>query len=207
MKQHNGFIQVYSELGQGSLFRVYFPSLSSDVSEKGHDSSLSVSPVELRGTEIILFAEDHDSIREMVRQALISFGYRVLAATDGRQALSLCETDTPALAVLDIVMPRLGGPATATELLTRFPKLPILFTSGYTERSASVEAELPFSHYLQKPYSPTALGRVIRQILGEAQRSTPASQGIIPPHDHIGFFTLTRVACGARKTSKTSPWW
>jgi two-component system, cell cycle sensor histidine kinase and response regulator CckA len=175
VKQHNGFIQVYSEPGQGSLFRVYFPSLSSDAAEKGHDSSLSVSPVELRGTEIILFAEDHDSIREMVRQALISFGYRVLAATDGRQALSLCETDTPAMAVLDIVMPRMGGPATAIELLARFPKLPILFTSGYTERSASAEAELSSSHYLQKPYSPTALGRVIRQMLGEAPTATPVS--------------------------------
>lgn len=112
-----------------------------------------------------------NAIREMVRQALIGFGYRVLAATDGHQALSLCETEVPALAVLDVVMPRMGGPATAARLLERYPAMPIFFTSGYSEKSTLAEAKLGHSHYLQKPYSPSALGRVIRNILSEMGQS------------------------------------
>src|SRR5208283_1684441 len=76
---------------------------------------------------------DHDSIREMARQSLVNFGYRVLAANDGEQAVRLCEEEKPSLAILDVVMPHLGGPATAAQLLARFPGLPILFTSGYSE--------------------------------------------------------------------------
>ena len=91
----------------------------------------SSKAMNLRGTETILLAEDHDSIREMARQSLVSFGYRVLAANDGEQAVRLCDEERPSLAVLDVVMPRLGGPATAAQLLARFPDLPILFTSGY----------------------------------------------------------------------------
>jgi two-component system, cell cycle sensor histidine kinase and response regulator CckA len=166
VKQHAGFVQVYSELGQGSLFRVYFPSLAEDLSAGPTDAEAAIAHEGLRGSEVILFAEDHDSIREMVRQALIGFGYRVLAATDGQQALSLCEGEIPALAVLDVVMPRLGGPATASRLLERYPAMPILFTSGYSEKSNLIAERLRHSHYLQKPYSPTALGRVIRDILG-----------------------------------------
>lgn len=103
----------------------------------------------------------------------MSLGYRVLAATDGQQALSLCEDEIPALAVLDIVMPCLGGPATAAQLFERYPQIPILFTSGYSEKSGALEAQIPRSHYLQKSYSPTALARVTRGILGEAKSSQP----------------------------------
>ena len=120
---------------------------------------------QLRGGETILLAEDHDSIREMARQVLASLGYRVLAAGDGEQALRLCEKDSPALAVLDVIMPRMGGPATASQLQARFPGIPILFTSGYSENTGSGASLVPASHYLQKPYSPIALGRAIRDLL------------------------------------------
>jgi len=166
VKQHNGFIQVYSEAGQGSLFRVYFPVLSKETAEGQAGREVAVHPNDLRGREVILIAEDHDSIREMVRQALISFGYRVLAATDGHHALSLCENEAPALAVLDVVMPGLGGAATAAKLRERYPQMPVLFTSGYSERSSALSSVLPSPHYLEKPYSPTTLCRAIRKILG-----------------------------------------
>jgi DNA-binding response OmpR family regulator len=127
----------------------------------------------VRGSETVLLAEDHDSIREMARQALVQLGYRVLAAVDGEEALKLCETETPALAILDLVMPKLSGPETAAKLAARFEKLPILFTSGYSQESKSMETAAHSARYLQKPYSPSTLGRMVREILDQAK--APAS--------------------------------
>jgi CheY-like chemotaxis protein len=169
VKQHGGFIHVYSEPEHGSLFRVYLPVLESGVADSTAAPSDTSQAMSLRGTETILLAEDHDSIREMARQSLVSFGYRVLAANDGEQAMRLCEEERPSLAILDVVMPHLGGPATAAQLLARYPDLPILFTSGYTESSRLGVSQSPDSRYLQKPYSPTTLGRTIREILGSPQ--------------------------------------
>ena len=166
VKQHGGFIHVYSEAGHGSLFRVYLPAMESAVSEGAPTTVGITGAINLRGTETILLAEDHDSIREMARQSLVNFGYRVLAANDGEQAVRLCAEEKPSLAILDVVMPHLGGPAAAAQLLARFPGLPILYTSGYSESSRLGGAVTADSRYLQKPYSPTALGRAIREILG-----------------------------------------
>jgi DNA-binding response OmpR family regulator len=98
-------------------------------------------------------------------------GYRVLCAANGEEALQLCVQENPALAILDVVMPRMGG--TATALRARLARLPVLFTSGYSEATGVTASQLPNSHYLQKPYSPTSLVRVIRRILdGEGQEET-----------------------------------
>lgn len=165
MKQHGGFIHVYSEPWQGSLFRVYLPAIDGTnpaITEKIRSADFS-GCARLDGTETILPAEDHDSVREMARQWLVNLGYQVLAAVNGEEATRRCEREVPALAILDVVMPRMGG--TATHLRERFSTLPILFTSGYTESTGVAASLLPNSYYLQKPYSPTALGRVIRKIL------------------------------------------
>jgi CheY-like chemotaxis protein len=119
----------------------------------------------LRGSETVLIADDHDSIREMVRQTLASLGYGVLCAANGKEALRLCEQNTPQIAVLDVVMPRLGGTATADKLLVRFPDLRVIFTSGYSRDRDERTANLSQASYLQKPYSATRLGRLVRDIL------------------------------------------
>ena len=151
------------------MFRVYLPAIESAGQEGTSPAADISSLMSLRGTETILLAEDHDSIREMARQSLMNFGYRVLAANDGEQAVRLCDNEKPSLAILDVVMPHLGGPATAARLLARFPGLPILFTSGYSEYFRPEVSEVPTSRYLQKPYSPASLGRAIREILGNPQ--------------------------------------
>ncbi|MBS1841661.1 MAG: response regulator [Acidobacteria bacterium] len=165
VKQHGGFVHVYSEVGQGTLFRVYLPSSASEGIPAAANLNVTVIASQPHGTELVLLAEDHESIREMARHTLMNLGYRVLSAADGEEALQLVEREKPALAVLDVVMPKLGGVATSTRLLERFPGLPVIFTSGYSQDSTGLPASSTELTYLQKPYSPTALGKLVRQVL------------------------------------------
>jgi CheY-like chemotaxis protein len=153
---------------------VYLPAANAEVAESVTERTARISLAEIRGTETILIAEDHESIREMARQTLLSFGYRVLSACDGEEALQLCENETPALAILDVVMPKLGGPAAAAKLEECFANLPVLFTSGYSQDADAVANATKNARYLQKPYSPTMLGRLVREILDEAKAKKSA---------------------------------
>jgi two-component system, cell cycle sensor histidine kinase and response regulator CckA len=174
VKQHGGFLHVYSEPCQGSLFRVYFQTMPGGVIE----AKVPVPSVgEMRGTETVLIADDHESIREMARQTLASLGYRILCAADGEEALRLCEQNTPDIAVLDVVMPKLGGLATAERLLNQLPELPLIFTSGYSHDHDVRTADLPMASYLQKPYSPTHLGRRVRDILDGKKKQSEQKTG------------------------------
>jgi two-component system cell cycle sensor histidine kinase/response regulator CckA len=167
VKQHGGFIHVYSEPSHGSLFRVYLRATDGEAADGAPAKALAPCQAEMHGTETILLADDHESIREMSRQTLVGLGYRVLSACDGEEALRLCEHEKPALAILDVIMPKLGGAATAARLASRFATLPVLYTSGYSANSDGVPACDARTRYLQKPYSPTTLGRLVRQILDE----------------------------------------
>jgi CheY-like chemotaxis protein len=154
---------------------VYLPVQEGAVAEGSPAKMPTPSLGELRGSETILIAEDHESIREMARQTLLSLGYRVLSAGDGEEALRLCAEDIPAIAILDVIMPKLGGVATAQKLSESFKGLPVLFTSGYLQDSENVKPEVTNARYLQKPYSPTALGRLVREILDEAESKAATS--------------------------------
>jgi CheY-like chemotaxis protein len=102
---------------------------------------------------------------------LTGLGYHVLAALDGEDALRLCETEKPAVAILDVIMPKPGGPDTAAKLLERFKNLPVVYTSGYSPQCDNAVLAASNAHYLQKPYSPSTLSRLVREILDQAKVS------------------------------------
>ncbi len=164
VKQHEGLIHVYSEPGRGSTFKVYFKAVSADAEriERPADEAPG------RGSETILVAEDDEMVRELVVRTLEGQGYQVLAAADGEEAVRAFgeRGDRIALAILDAVMPKMGGREAYEALRGRKPALKFLVVSGYSVNSIDErfirEAGLQF---LQKPFSPTELARRVRELL------------------------------------------
>jgi nitrogen-specific signal transduction histidine kinase/ActR/RegA family two-component response regulator len=166
VKQSEGHIEVYSELNVGTTFKLYFPAaLQQAAAAKIHAESGN-----LRGTETILVVEDEDSVRALALLILQMQGYKVLTVSDGKKALQLVEKNEGPidLLVTDVVMPGMGGGELAEALEPQYPKMKILFISGYTDdavvRHGILQAEVSF---LQKPFSPQALARKVRQVLDE----------------------------------------
>lgn len=126
----------------------------------------------LKGTETILVAEDEAGVRSLTREVLEKYGYRVLEAANGEEALAVSDQHpgTVDLLLSDVVMPRMGGPELAQALLQRRPSVKVLYMSGYTDhplvRLGVVDAGVAF---LQKPFTPTLLVSRIRELLETAR--------------------------------------
>jgi len=167
VKQHNGFIDVDSALGRGSLFRVYLPAGAGPADPRTETDRDSVQ----RGTETILVAEDHEGLREIAQCMLEELGYHVLLARDGEEALCIFQKNQEriALALLDVVMPRMNGTDAYARMFAIDPNLPAIFVTGY---SADVPLLSPNLNkdlaVLQKPYTRKALGRKVREVLDQA---------------------------------------
>ncbi len=165
--QAGGHIQVYSELGQGSTFKVYLP-----VAEDERAVALPVVEDPPGGNETILLVEDDEAVRQLARASLETYGYTVLAAADAAQALRLVEERHGQidLLVTDVVMPQMSGRELVEQLRQRFPTLKVLYVSGYTDdvilRLGLAQAEVTF---LQKPFTPTTLARKVRDVLDQKQ--------------------------------------
>jgi two-component system, cell cycle sensor histidine kinase and response regulator CckA len=133
---------------------------------------MSVGTLSLRGSETILVAEDEDGVRSLTREVLEKYGYRVLEAANGEEALKVAERHDGRVDLLlsDVVMPRMGGPELAQALLQQRPDVKVLYMSGYTDhpmvRRGVVDAGVAF---LQKPFTPTSLVSRIRELLETAR--------------------------------------
>ncbi|HKQ57008.1 MAG TPA: response regulator [Candidatus Eisenbacteria bacterium] len=164
VKQSGGYIETYTELGQGTTFKVYLPRLDGDEQPYVRPSAGGACA----GSETVLLVEDEESIRRVLRQSLELHGYAVLEAGDGTEAVSICERRDQAidLLVTDVVMPLMSGPELAQRLTMVRPNLPVLFISGYTDR-ALVHQGLRAANtaFLQKPFTPDVLARKVREIL------------------------------------------
>ena len=164
VKQHNGYINVYSELGEGTTFRIYLPLIQSEAKEKKPE----ILSVMRKGTETILLVEDNAEVRGSVHVTIARAGYKVLEAVDGEDAISkfMENKDEIHLIILDVVMPKKNGKEVSEAVWKVKPDVKIIFTSGYTadiiHRKGIVEEG---SDLILKPFSPYVLLEKIRDLL------------------------------------------
>ena len=166
VKQHNGFVNVYSELGQGSTFKVYLPLIRSAY---GEEKEPSLSPP-VGGTETILIAEDDTEVRKLTKNVLEEFGYTVVEAIDGEDAISkfLKHKRKVDLVMLDVVMPRKNGKEVYQYVRKIRPDIKALFTSGYTADVIHEKGVLDEGlNFVSKPVAPTELLRKLRDIFDQ----------------------------------------
>lgn len=164
VQQHEGLINVYSEVGLGTTFKIYLPVGNGTDTATSPDEADQVSG----GKEIILIAEDERMVRELAVRTLTGAGYSVLAAADGAEAVSLFEAhaDAVSLAVLDAVMPKLTGHDVFNRLQVLKPGLPVVFCSGYDPDMGQIKPLMNKGlNMVQKPYDPDVLLRTVRETL------------------------------------------
>ncbi len=164
VKQSAGHIWIYSEAGMGTTFKLYFPC----------GDAMAVAPAappevgSLDGRETILLVEDHAAVRPLVALALRSFGYTVLEASNGLEAIAIAAREGEAIALLltDVVMPDMNGRELAEDIHAELPALHVLYTSGYPADTI-IRHGITYegASYLEKPYLPEDLARKVRQIL------------------------------------------
>jgi CheY-like chemotaxis protein len=166
VKQSGGHIDLVSEFGKGTTFKIYFPRVQGPL-DMG-TQFLKRGPLP-RGTETLLVVEDEPSVRHLAQRILEVQGYTVLSAFNGQDALH-CVQDHKGppiqLVITDVIMPLMGGKVMAEWLKTSFPGLKILFTSGYTDDALTSNGALQAGlEFLPKPYTPGTLAHKVREML------------------------------------------
>lgn len=167
VKQSGGHIWVYSEVGQGTTFKIYLPRSEGEV-PTGKSFLHQPPPT---GSETILVVEDEADVRAITVFALKSFGYTVLEASGGSAAIQHCEQHPGPIHLLlsDVVMPEMGGRQVADAVLALRPAIKVLYLSGYTDdavvRHGVLHEQVAF---LQKPFTPNTLARKIREVLSRS---------------------------------------
>ena len=164
VKQSGGYIWVYSEVGHGTVFKVYLPPARTRALPRPNDARPRESA---HGWETVLLVEDEDAVRALAREVLRRHGYIVLEARHGVDALRVAERhpDTIHLMVTDVVMPHMSGREVAERLNTVRPHMKVLFISGYTDHALMNRELAPGSAFLQKPFTPEVFARKVRHVL------------------------------------------
>jgi PAS domain S-box-containing protein len=171
VQQHKGWINVYSEVGRGTTFRIYLPRLTKLAGEKPEPSSMMFMR---GGDETILFVEDDAFLRPSISQTLSRLGYRVLAAGNGKEALEVWgkNRDEIRLLLTDMVMPGgMTGKELSRRLLQENPKLKVIFASGYSAEVVGKEFPLEDGvNFLNKPFDTRKLAQTVRDILDKPSK-------------------------------------
>jgi two-component system, cell cycle sensor histidine kinase and response regulator CckA len=164
VQQSGGYIWVDSEPGRGTSFKIFLPQ----VDEAVERPTARPAAGSLDGTETILVVEDEESVRQLVRKVLERYGYTVLAAGTPSAAIELLERtpDDIRLLVTDVILPQMSGRDLADRILASHPKLRVLFMSGYTDDAIVHHGVLnEGTPFIQKPFTPPALARKVRELL------------------------------------------
>lgn len=165
IEQHDGYITVQSEPGKGTTFRIYLPIIGTQIKEDGLAGHV-VSAV--GGTETILLAEDDEAVRDMTRRLLTEFGYIVITAVDGADAVSLFAANSQRIDLLlfDLIMPKMNGKEALDEIREIRPGIKVLFCSGYAPETVRLKVLLAEgTHFITKPASSLELLRKVRSVL------------------------------------------
>jgi CheY-like chemotaxis protein len=169
VRQHQGWVNVYSEVDHGTTFRIYLPRLARDAAPKS--SELPLSTVQ-HGTETILLVEDDPSLRVAVRRALDQFGYRILEAPTGVKALEVWKQNRGEIHLLltDLVMPGgMTGKELAQRVLKEDPKMKVIYMSGYSAEVAGKDFPMKEGdNFLAKPLRASKLAQIIRKKMDAA---------------------------------------
>lgn len=167
VKQNKGTIDVYSEPGHGTTFKIYWPST---VEKKTLETFKKTSEDTFSGNETILFVEDEDAVRNFASCSLRRWGYAVFEASNGRHALELIkENDLHVdLLITDLIMPEMDGMELGEKIGEIFPTIDILYASGYTsDHLLNTQTLHEAVHFIRKPFSIQALAKKVREILDE----------------------------------------
>ncbi len=166
VKQHNGFINCYSEPGKGTTFKIYLPAIKAEVQEAKTEEIHELIPA----TETVLLAEDEEEVRSLAKQILEEAGYKVIDAVDGEDAVNkfMENKDKIDLLLFDVIMPKMSGKEAYDRINKMRPGIKLLLTSGYPadfiSREDIFEKRLDF---IPKPISPTALLKKVREVLNK----------------------------------------
>jgi two-component system, cell cycle sensor histidine kinase and response regulator CckA len=175
VKQSGGDIQLYSELGHGTSFKIYLPRVAEQVID-ALDAQPAITAMP-RGEETVLLVEDEPEVRDLAREILEGGGYTVLQACDPQEAVLMAERHAGPIRLLltDVIMPRQSGRALAERLRPLRPEMHVLYMSGYTNEAIVRHGVLePDTMFIQKPFTPAALGQKVREALDQ-ERPRPGS--------------------------------
>ena len=173
VQQSGGHIGVYSEVGKGTTFKIYFPRVEQPLDVAARPIQTGPLP---RGTETLLVVEDDPSVRHLACGVLEAQGYTVLCASNGQDGLRVVREHKGSpirLVVTDVIMPLMGGEVMVEWLKTTYSDFKILFTSGYADDAITHHGVLePGVAFLPKPYTPAVLTRKVRAMLDNETDTT-----------------------------------
>lgn len=168
IKQNGGHINVYSEKGEGTVFKIYLPVI--DAKQTSVEPAKEIPVQAIQGNETLLIVEDEESVLEYVSESLAEYGYEIMGAINPVEAINIYRNRKSHIDMIisDVIMPHMSGPEMVRKLRVDAPDLKILFMSGYTESMIGKHGVLDQEiHYIQKPFGPNEIARKIRETLDQ----------------------------------------